>query len=176
MQTANKRSVVGVFSDTAAFEHALDGLLKANFDAAAISVLGSHQAIVDHFGRVPGPDEMTDAPDTPRDALDTEVTLHKAIDFIAGTLAMISEVGAAAAAYAVGGPVGVSAKISDLADATVENVLAGYVDASYRERFERNVRDGGVICWVHASGDEAVAAASQVLAAAGGQHIHETDV
>lgn len=176
MQTGNKRSVVGVFNDTAAFERALDGLLKANFDAASISVLGSHQAIVDHFGRVPDPDEMTDAPDTPRDALDTEVALHKAIDFIAGTLAMISEVGVAAAAYAVGGPIGVSAKFTDLADATVESVLAGYVDDSYRERFEHNVRDGGVICWVHASGDEAVAAASRVLAAAGGQHIHQTDV
>ncbi len=154
---------------------ALDGLLKAGFDASAISVLGSHQAIVDHFGRVPEPDEMTDARDTPREALDTEVTLHKAIDFIAGTLAMISEVGTAAAAYAVGGPVGVEAGSADLTDATVESVLSRYVDNSYRERFEQNVRDGGMICWVHTPGDDAVAAASQILSAAGGQHVHETE-
>jgi hypothetical protein len=176
MQVENKRSVVGVFREVAAFEQALDGLLKADFDASTISVLGSHQAIVDHFGRVPQLDEMADAPDTPREALDTEVALHKAIDFIAGTLALISEIGAAAAAYAIGGPVGVAAGSADLTDTTVDSVLSGYVDDSYRDRFEQNVRDGGMICWVHTRDDDAVAAASQILVAAGGQHIHETEI
>ncbi|MEW5704664.1 MAG: hypothetical protein AB1781_08795 [Pseudomonadota bacterium] len=176
MQVENKRSVVGVFREVAAFERALDGLLKAGFDASAISVLGSHQAIVDHFGRVPRPNEMTDAPDTPREALDTEVALHKAIDFIAGTLALISEVGAAAAAYAVGGPIGVAAASADLTDTTVDSVLSGYVDDSYRERFEQNVRDGGMICWVRTPSEDAVVAASRILAAADGRHIHETEI
>lgn len=176
MQVENKRSVVGVFREVAAFERALDGLLKAGFDASAISVLGSHQAIIDHFGRVPRPNEMTDAPDTPREALDTEVALHKAIDFIAGTLALISEVGAAAAAYAVGGPIGVAAASADLTDTTVDSVLSGYVDDSYRERFEQNVRDGGMICWVRAPSEDAVVAASRILAAADGRHIHETEI
>ncbi len=176
MQVENKRSVAGIFRDVAAFERSLDGLLKAGFDASTISVLGSHQAIVDHFGWVPRLKEMADSPDTPREALDTEVALHKAIDFIAGTLALISEVGAAAAAYAVGGPVGVAAGSADLIDTTVDSVLSGYVDDSYRERFEQNVRDGGMICWVHTPRDDAVAAASQVLAAAGGKYIHETEI
>lgn len=176
MASGNTRRIVGVFRDTAAFERALDGLLKAGFDAASISVLGSHQAILDHFGRVPRPREMTDAPDTPREALDTETTLHKAIDVIASTLAVIGEVGAAAAAYAVGGPVGVSAKLADLTEGTVESVLSGYVDGSYHERFEQNVRDGGVICWVHASNPDQAATATRVLTDAGGQHIHETDI
>lgn len=176
MQAANNRSIVGIFREVAAFERALNGLLKAGFDASAISVLGSHQAIVDHFERLPQRNELIDAPDTPREALDTEAALHKAIDFIAGTLALISEVGAAAAAYAVGGPVGVAAGSADLIDTTVDSVLSGYVDDSYRERFEQNVRDGGMICWVHTPGDDAVAAASQVLAAAGGKYIHETEI
>jgi len=175
MPTGTKRRVVGIFNDAAAFEHALDGLLKAKFDASSISVLGSHQAIIDHFGRIPDPDEMTDAPDTPRETLDTEVTLRKAIDVIAGTLATIGEVGAAVAAYAVGGPVGVSAKLADLTDSTVETVLAGYVDDSYQERFEQNVRDGGMICWVQASDAAAAARASQILGAAGGRHVHVTE-
>jgi hypothetical protein len=176
MQAENKRSIVGIFREVAAFERALDGLLKAGFDASTISVLGDHQAIIDHFGRVPRPDEMTDAADTPREALDTEVALHKAIDFIAGTLALISEVGAAAAAYAVGGPVGVAAGSADLADTTVDSVLSGYVNGSYHERFEENVRDGGTICWVHTADDSEAAAATKVLAAAGGEHIHETEI
>ncbi len=175
MQVENKRSVVGVFREVVAIERALDGLLKAGFDGSTISVLGSHQAIIDHFGLIPPLNEMTDAPDTPREALDTEVALHRAINFIAGTLSLISEVGAAAAAYAVGGPVGVAAGSADLTDATVESVLSRYVDNSYRERFEQNVRDGGMICWVHTLDDAAVAVASQLLSAAGGQHVHETE-
>lgn len=176
MQPENKRSVVAIFREVAAFEHALDSLLKAGFDASTISVLGNHEAIVEHFGRVPKPDEMADAADTPREALDTEVALHKAIDFIAGTLALISEVGAAAAAYAVGGPIGVAAGSADLTDTTVDGVLSGYVDGSYHERFEENVRDGGVICWVHVADDAETTKALQVLASAGGEHIHETEI
>lgn len=176
MQAENKRSVVGIFRAVAAFEHALDGLLKAGFEPSTISVLGNHQAIVEHFGHIPRLDKMADAADTPREALDTEVALHKAIDFIAGTLALISEVGVAAAAYAVGGPVGVAAGSAVLTDTTVDSVLSEYVDDSYHERFEENVRDGGMICWVHTPDDAAVAAASQVLAAAGGEHIHETEI
>ena len=176
MQTINKRSVVGVFRDVVAFERALDGLLKAGFEPSAISVLGNHDAIVDHFGQIPRIDELADAADTPREAMDTEVALHKAADFIAGTLALIGEIGVATAAYAVGGPVGVAAGTADLTDTTVDGVLSGYVDNSYRERFAQNVRDGGTICWVHASDDAAVAAAAQILAVAGGAHIHETEI
>lgn len=176
MQAKNVRTVVGIFHGVAAFERAVDGLLKAGFDASSVSVLGNHQSVVDHFGRIPLLDEMADAPDTPREALDTEVALHKAIDIIAGTLALISEVGTAVAAYAVGGPIGVAAGSADLTDTTVDKVLSSYVDDSYRERFEQNVRDGGMICWVQALGDSAVASASQILAEAGGQHIHETEL
>ena len=174
MPSGNDRHVVCVFHEVTSFERALDSLSKAGFDASAISVLGSHQAILDHFGRLPGLDELTDAPDTPREALDTEVAVHKAIEFIAGTLALISEVGAAAAAYAVGGPVGVAAGSADLTDRTVESVLSGYVDDSYRGRFEQNVRDGGLICWVQTPDADIAAAASEILREAGGQQIHES--
>jgi len=175
MQTTPQSSIVCTFHDVAGFERALGGLLKAGFDAGAISVLGSHDAIVEHFGRVPRPEEMADAPDTPREALDTERALHRAVEFIAETLALVTEVGAAAAAYAVGGPIGVAAGSADMAEISVENVLSRYVDSSYRARFEQNVRDGGLICWVHATDAAATATARRVLEAAGGAQIHQTD-
>lgn len=174
MEAETKRSVVGIFRSVSAFEQALDGLLKADFDPSAISVLGSHQALVDHFGQVPSLDKMADTPDTPREALDTEVALHKAIDFIAGTLALISEIGVAAATYAVGGPIGVASRSADMTDTTVDDVLSDYVDNSYRERFEENMRDGGLICWVHVADDGGAAAARKVLSDAGAEHIHHT--
>lgn len=175
MQTQNGQSVVGVFREVAAFERALDGLLNAGFEASAISVLGSHQEIIEQFGRIPRPDEMADNPNTPRESLETESALHKAVDFIAGTLALISEVGAAAAAYAIGGPVGVAAASADLTDATIDNVLSEFVDDHYREQFEENLRDGGMICWVQTPDDTTAVAAARILALAGGHHIHETE-
>lgn len=174
MQAANDRTVAAVFHDVAAFEGALDALMAAGFDASAISILGSHQALVDHFGEIPAPEELADAPDTPRDSLDTENTLHRAIDIIGDTLATISEIGAAAAAYAVGGPVGIASGAADTTDRTVEGLLSGYVDGRYRERFEENVRDGGLVCWVHAGDADGAARAAQVLSDAGGEHVHET--
>ena len=176
MQTENSQYVVGVFREVAAFEHALDGLLKAGFEAPAISVLGSHEEIIDQFGRIPRPDELADDPNTPRESLETESALHKAVDFIAGTLAVISEVGAAAAAYAIGGPVGVAAASADLTDTTVDDVLSELIDDHYRENFEENLRDGGMICWVLTPDDKAAVAAARVLALAGGRHIHETEI
>jgi hypothetical protein len=176
MQEESRQTVVGIFHEVPAFERALDELLKAGFDASAISVLGSHKALLDHFGKIPPPTDIADAPDAPRDPLDTEVALHRAIDFIAGTFAIISEVGVAAAAYAVGGPVGVAAGSATVADTTVDSVLSNYVDDSYRSRFEENIRDGGVICWVEASTAHAAAKASQVLTAAGGEHVHAVAV
>jgi hypothetical protein len=86
---------------------------------------------------------------------------------------LISEVGAAAAAYAVGGPIGVAAGSSDLTDMTVDGVLSGFVDHSYRDRFVQNIRDGGAICWVQTSDNDTAATASKVLRDAGGQQIHE---
>ncbi|NNE83646.1 MAG: hypothetical protein HKN28_06715 [Alphaproteobacteria bacterium] len=175
MNLENNQYVVGVFREVGAFERALDGLLRAGFDPSAVSVLGSHEEIIAQFGRIPRPEELADNPKTPRESLETESTLHKAVDFIAGTLAVISEVGTAAAAYAIGGPVGVAAASADLTDTTVDNLLSDYVDDHYREQFEENLRDGGMICWVLTPDNKAAVAAAKVLALAGGRHIHETD-
>lgn len=176
MQATPQTNIVCTFHDVAGFEQALRGLLKAGFDAGAISVLGSHDAIVEHFGRVPQPEELADAPDTPREALDTERAVRKAVEFIAETLALVTEVGTAAAAYAVGGPVGVAAGSADMAELNVENVLSRFVDSGYHERFEQNVRDGGLICWVHTTGKRSIGKARKALEAAGGTQIHQTDV
>ena len=176
MSDNGNRSVVCVFHKVSEFERALDRLLQADFDAADVSVLGSHDQIVEHFGRVPRPDELIDSPDTPRETLETEVALHKAIDYLSDALALISQAGAAAAAYAVGGPVGVAAGSADLTDRTVEDILSGYVDDNYRERFEENIRDGGLICWVRAPTDAAAVKAATILAQAGGTDLHEVDL
>jgi hypothetical protein len=166
------RTVTAIFHDADAFTGALDALLKAGFDRAAISVLADHDAVKDHFGRIPGADELADRPDTPREDLDTEGALHRAIQFIAETAAIIGEIGMAGAAFAVGGPVGTASSAATATDLSLNDVFTGYVDRQYHERFEESVRDGGVVCWVHVRDDKERDAASAALKAGGGEHVH----
>jgi len=168
--------VVGVFHDADAFVKTLGALLRADFDRAAISILADHGAVRDHFGRIPDPAEMADRADTPREDLDTEGALHKAIRFIAETAAIIGEIGAAGAALAVGGPIGAATAAATTTDASVGDVFSRYVDGRYRSRFEASVRDGGVVCWVHVRNPKERDAAAARLSSGGGKDVHEVDL
>ena len=168
--------VAGVFGDADAFVRALNALLRRGFDRAAISVLADHDAVKAHFGNIPSPDVLTDAPDTPREDLDTEGALRTAINFIAESVAIIGEIGAAGIAYAVGGPVGIASSAATSGDLTVADVLTRYVDADYHARFAQSVRDGGVICWVHVTSPDEAASATETLTARGGANVHAVDL
>ena len=173
--TGKGRGVTAIFHDADAFTKALGALLNAGFDRAAISILADHEAVSDHFGRIPDADELANRPDTPREDLDTEGALHKAIRFIAETAAIIGEIGVAGAAFAVGGPVGVASGAATATDLSVGDVFSRYIDRQYHHRFEESVRDGGVVCWVHVGEDKERDTASATLKASGGEHIHTVD-
>jgi hypothetical protein len=170
------RGVTAIFHDANTFTKALGALLKAGFDRAAISVLADHDAVKDHFGRIPDADEMADRSDTPREDLDTEGALHRAIQFIAETAAIIGEIGVAGAAFAVGGPVGVASGAATATDMSLNDVFTHYIDRQYHDRFEESVRDGGVVCWVHVRGDKEHDTATATLKASGGEHVHTVDL
>jgi len=170
------RYVVGVFGDAAAFKDALEALLAKRFDRTVVSVLANHDALSDHFdGKIPAAEDLADRPDTPREDLDTEGALDAAIRFIAEGLSILGVIGAAGAAYAVGGPVGVAVGAGAATEATLESALSRTVDAGYAARYEESVRDGGVVCWVHAYSPVEAHVAREVLAAHGGEHVHEVD-
>jgi len=168
------RFVVGIFGEVPEFKAALEELLKRGFDRASVSVLADRQALSDHFdGKIPSAEELADRADTPREDLDTEGALEGAIRFIAESLSVLSVIGAAGAAYAVGGPVGVAVGTGAATEASLEGVLARAVDDSYSERYQQSVRDGGVVCWVHARSAVEATTAHDVLRHHGGSHLHE---
>jgi hypothetical protein len=169
------RGVTAIFHDADSFTKALSALLAAGFDRAAISILADHDAVKDHFGRIPDADELADRPDTPREDLDTEGALHRAIRFIAETAAIIGEIGVAGAAFAVGGPVGAASGAATATDVSLNDVFTRYIDRQYHDRFEESVRDGGVVCWVHVKDDVARDTAHETLEKSGGEHIHTVD-
>lgn len=174
--TGSGRGVTAIFHDADAFVEALGALLKAGFDRSAISILADHDAVTDHFGRIPDAEELADRPDTPREDLDTEGALHRAIRFIAETAAIIGEIGAAGAAYAVGGPVGVASGAATATDMSLNDVFTRYIDRQYHDRFEESVRDGGVVCWVHVTGGAEAKTAQAALEKSGGEHVHTVDL
>jgi len=169
------RGVTAIFHDADAFVAALGALLDAGFDRAAISVLADREAVKDHFGRIPKPEELADRLDTPREDLDTEGALHRAIRFIAETAAIIGEIGVAGAAFAVGGPVGAASGAATATDLSVGDVFTRYIDRQYHDRFEESVRDGGVVCWVHVKDDAERDNAQATLTKSGGEHVHTVD-
>tara|TARA_R110002110_G_scaffold85816_1_gene223282 strand:+ start:25532 stop:26092 length:561 start_codon:yes stop_codon:yes gene_type:complete len=167
--------VVGVFDDADAFMAAMQKLVEGGHRRNGISILGNHQDLLDHFGTVPDVNELADRMDTPRDSLESHETLDGVIGFLSDSLAVVAQIGTAAAAFAVGGPIGVSTG----AAAETEDNLGGFLDRisdeHWRRRLEQSVRDGGIICWVRADDTDTANKAEDILAAAGGGHIHRTD-
>ncbi len=165
--------VAAVFVDLAAFKEALSALLDVGIEPANISILGEHQAVLDHFGGVvPNARELSDHLDAPRDSLDDERAVERAVRLIGEGLSIIGTIGAAGLAYAVGGPVGVAVGAGAATETKVDDVLLKYVDRSYSERFEQSIRDGGLVCWVHAMNAEQTESVSRILAARGGTEVH----
>jgi hypothetical protein len=167
--------VVGVFGNAETFSTALEKLVTRGFRATDISILGNHQSLLDHFGTVPKVDELTDRMDTPRDSLADHKALGDVVDVLSSTMAIVAQIGSAAAAFAVGGPIGVSTG----AAAETEDNLGGFLerisDEHWRHRLEQSASDGGIICWVRATDDDTARSAEAILTAAGGDHIHRID-
>src|SRR3546814_11431552 len=92
--------------------------------------------------------------------------------FISETLAVVAGIVTAAAAYAVGGPIGVAAGAPTVTESSLNGFLTDYSDGQLRRHLEENVRDGGIVCWVHAHTADAAERATAAVQAAGGSHIH----
>jgi len=170
------RLITAVFDDVGRFRSVLEALLKAGFSVYDVSILAPHGALSDHFdGDIPGPAQLADRPDTPREPLETESALAAAGSAIAEGLSLIGAIGAASLAYAVGGPVGVATGTGAAVESSVEDVLGRFVDDAFTGRFRENLAYGGLVIWVKVADRDAAVRAQQTLAAHGGSHVHEVD-
>ncbi len=165
--------VAGIFQDVTQFQRALGDLVAAGVQPESISVLGNHEAVSDHFGgTVPEARQLADRLDTPRESLDEDHAVARAIRLIGEGLSIIGTIGAAGIAFAVGGPVGVAVGAGTATETKVDDVLLKYVDRTHTERFEQSIRDGGIVCWVHARNEDEAKLALRLLSASGGADVH----
>ena len=170
------RLVAAVFHDADSFRGAITALVSADFDPAQISILAPHEAVRDHFGgQMPSAEVLANRPDTPRESLDTQTAVHRFFNLIGETVAAIGLFGAAAAAYAVGGPVGVAVGVGADADATVEGTLERYVESGSVARYKESLEAGGLVLWVEVHGAEDEDRATDLLKQAGGEQVHAVD-
>ena len=170
------RLVAAIFHDMARFRAAVDALVGAQVDPARISILGPHEAVQDHFaGRVPEASELADRPDTPRESLDDQTAVHRALRIVGETAAAIGLMGATAAAYAVGGPVGVAIGVGADTEASVEGTLERFVDQGNLARYKQSLADGGLVLWVQVFSAEEQGRAAELLTGAGGEGVHAVE-
>lgn len=167
------QTVAAIFRDVPHFQQALRALHEAGFGDDDISVLSPHSALAEQYGDdIPPPETLEDSPDTPRESLGDTSIWRSAASFIGESLGIASMYAVAGAAFFVGGPVGVAAQSSTNLDLSVEAAIASYVDDNYAERYRETLEHGGLICWVHASDQDALDKACRILEEAGGDHVH----
>lgn len=170
------RHVAAIFDTAGAFEGALDSLQAAGVETGAISILGAHGALQDHFGdAIPPVEVLADRRDTPREGLDVQRGVAKAIHALGEGLATIGVIGMTGIAYAVGGPVGIASMVSDETEASVENAIDRYVGERYREQYKEAVGGGGLVIWVAVRDAAEEKRVSDLLEASDGTHVHAVD-
>lgn len=171
------QEVVAVFTTVADFKAALMALDGTGFSHAAVSVLGPHAALIEHFDEaIPPVEILADLPGTPREELDVERTARTAIHAVAEGLAIVGMAAAAAVSYAVGGPVGIAGDAGTRVGLSLDAILTRQINSRYASQYAENLRDGGIVCWVSVHGSKQESQARKALQQAGGRHVHRVHI
>jgi hypothetical protein len=152
------REVVGILSDRAQFQAAVDGLMAAGFDRSEISVLSSHDSLeaAGQEGK-PWRDVLT--------AMVGELRFEGPL-VAAGLIALAAgPVGAAIAALVAAGVGGAAAK----------ELLDEVTAVPDSEDFARALAAGSVILWVAVADDGRAQVATSVLTSVGATNVHAAE-
>lgn len=174
------REVVAVFQNPNDLEAAIDNLAMAGFARHAISVMASHDTIVEklghHFEQVKTIEDDARVPsayfvrkDDLAEAKAAAIGLPLYIGGTVGAIAVAATGGAlalAAAAAAAGG----------LAGAGLGALFAKAIGDHHAKTIQSNLETGGILLWVRVDSEEEERKATQVLGEAGGQDVHTHDI
>jgi hypothetical protein len=152
------REAVASFADREAFHRAVTDLLAAGFAPEDISVLASHQSLA-ASGEIQGYNE--DRSWLPAGLVDEIKYLGPLT--IAGIIILSGGPVAAGLAALVG---------AGLGGAALGELLERYTAPHHSDEFAAALAAGAVLLWARCSDPESELAATRVLAAAGGHHVH----
>jgi len=178
--TYSVREAVGVFRIGDKLEAAVENLEAAGFRSEDISVMASHEAVVDSLNhRFEAIKYMEDDPRVPRAAFvpKSDLAAGKAavisiplyIGASVGTLAVVATGGALALAIAV-------AFAGGLAGGGLGALAAHSIGVKHAAALEEHLAAGGLLLWVRIADRAREADAIRVLTASGGEHVHAHDI
>lgn len=178
--TYRAREAVGVFPDPDALEAAVSDLEVSGFDRAAISVLGTNEAVKERIGHYYRQmTEIEDNPRVPQSAFDSEgasiegeaaaIAFPLYIGGVAGAVAVVASGGALAAAV-------VATLLGGSAGAGLGALLAYAIARHHADRIEKQLDHGGLVLWVGVPDEATEKRAVAILKKTGAQHVHVHEI
>jgi hypothetical protein len=168
--------VVGVFPDTEALQAAVDALLRAGFDRAAISVLATDAAARERLRRLYGTTAAAaDDPHAPHAPPVTSESRNEITAAAVGIPFYIASVAGAAAVVASGGVLAAAiaaAVASGAAGAGIGAALSGVFAKQHGDAVGEQISRGGLLLWVGVRDAAMEDRALAVLRQANGAQVH----
>jgi len=170
------REAVGVFTDAASLQGAIDDLLAAGFGLEALSLLASEEAVEEKLGhKYQKVDELEDDPAAPRTRYVPLRTVEDAERASIGALGLLGALGASGAVVASGGALASAALAAGLGAgswALLGEFLAKFIGASHAERIKEQIAHGGLLLWARCADEAQEATAQRVLTRHSGRDVH----
>jgi hypothetical protein len=178
--TETTREAVGIFSDVASYEAAIDELESSGFDRAELSVLASEATVEEKLGhKYQRAAELEDDPDAPRIAFISEESIGAAEAGLISGFFYYLGFGAGLVTVATGGAFGailMSAAIGSGAGAVIGSVLAGMVGKHHADFLHDHIDHGGLLLWVHLRDDAHEKSAVDILTKHSAHDVHVHDI
>jgi hypothetical protein len=170
------REAVGVFTDAAALETAVDDLLIAGFDRAQLSLMATARTVEQRLGHLyERAADAEDDPEVPRIAFVDIDSRSEGKGAAAAGLAYIGAIAAAGVVVATGGTLAiaiVAAAAGGGAGIGLGTVLGRYLDGYHARHLQAQLEHGGILLWVLTPTPATEQRATTILARHGAENIH----
>lgn len=147
-----RTEAVAVFDDAATLQGAIDELLSAGFDRAALSLLAGEETVIKKLGHIyTKVEELEDDPAAPRAAYVSTESIGDAEGALVGGLVYVGAVAAAGAVVATGGTLAAAiagAAMMGGAGGLIGAVLAKMTGDRHAGHLQEQLDHGGLLLWV----------------------------
>lgn len=169
------REASAVFGDAKALQSAVDDLLDAGLPRAALSVLGSDEAIRAKFdGELPDARELAKNPDTPRGNFVSSDARAEGMAALAGIPVYVGGAGAAAIAALEGATIIATAGAAvgvGLAAGALGLYVARRMEKRHAREIDEHLKHGGLVLWARVDDKDQETKALKVLRDNGAKNI-----
>ncbi|WP_346900441.1 hypothetical protein [uncultured Roseibium sp.] len=174
--TYTVRELVARFDDAQDFEDAVEKVEMAGIDRADISMIASHDAIVEKLGHIYR--NVRDLEDDARVPQTVNFDRHELAEGKAAAFGLPVYIGGAGAGLAVaasGGTLAVAAVLAAAgaaAGAGIGAIFARTIEKHHADALERHLAEGGLLVWVRLRDENREAEIEKLLKECGGQDVH----